>query len=215
MVACENLKATPSDGACRVTSCESRDSTSSVADSQRKLISTLAENMPDSKRFLERARIAIEMDEWQDIVEKVRAALPSSDDDDDDDDDEEGGGDDDDKDDTSKQTSTLPPIPSSIKAQATAPLIDERTNLSLEIILVKDQHNRLIGATLFDETAKKGQCPFTIVPNQTGQVRVYAVYKNPNGKGGDRMYFTPPMAIPGIPKVEDDSDGDDNWVPCA
>ena len=216
VVANENQQKFEVSPSARTASCESSCSKSSnVAESQRKFISILADNMPDSSRFLERRRITIQMDEWHDIVEKVHRSLPTTDENDDDGESDGNDGDEDVKDDDTGESSKPPPIPPRVKAYATAPLTDENTNLNLEILFVKDQHNRLIGATMFDETAKKGQCPFTIIPNKTGQVRVYAVYKRPDGKSGDRMYFTPPIAIPGVPKTEDDSDGDDKWVPCA
>lgn len=178
--------------------CESKGESST--DDEQTFVSAVADSIPDQNRHLDRKRFGLDLGTWNELISDMERELT------------EGSADEDDEESdctTDELRAGLPPIPHVVKAQATSPLIDSETDMSLEILFVRDQHDRLIGIKLLDHADDCGECTFNITPGETAFVRIVAIYRHPHGKGPVRLYYSTLMTIPDLPRMTGNDDDDD------
>ena len=183
--------------------CESEGERSACTDKET-FVSAVADSIPEQNRHLDRKRFGLDLNAWNTIISVTERALTV------------GSADvEDEESDCSTSDelpADLPPIPHIVEAKATAPLIDPETGMSLEILFVRDQHNRLIGTKLLGHADDSGECTFNIAPGETAFVRIAAIYRHPHGRGPVRLYYSALMPILDLPRKigEDDDDGYDD-----
>lgn len=178
--------------------CESKGESST--DDKQTFVSAVADSIPDQNRYLDRKRFGLDLGIWNKLISDMERAL------------EVGSADEDDEESdctTDELPVDLPPIPHVVEAKATAPLIDPETDMSLEILFVRDQHDRLIGTMLLGHADDCGECTFNIAPGETAFVRIVAIYRHPHGKGPVRLYYSTLMPISDLPRNIGDDDDDD------
>ena len=182
--------------------CES-EGESSACTGKKTFVSAVADSIPNHNCYLDRKRFVLDLDAWNKLVSATERALTV------------GSADKDDEESdcstTDELPADLPPIPHVVEAKATAPLIDPKTGMALEILFVRDQHDRLIGTKLLGHADDFGECTFNIAPGETAFVRIAAIYRHPHGKGPVRLYYSTLMPIPDLPRKIGDNDDDDDY----